>query len=66
MTMDKIYIKKRKRKSVERRTKSLIISDFAYDFIDRIELSDFTHKEVRMTPKQVELMANEQKLKGIV
>lgn len=37
--------------------------DSAYDFIDRIELSDFTHKEVRMTPKQVELMANEQKVK---
>ena len=36
MTMDKIYIKKRKRKSVERRTKSLIISDFAYDSLKMI------------------------------
>lgn len=37
--------------------------DIAYDFIERIELSDFTKRELRMTPKQVELMANEQKVK---
>lgn len=37
--------------------------DIAYDFIDRIELADFMQREVRTTPKQYEIMANEQKVK---
>lgn len=44
--MDKIYIKKRKRKTVERRTKSLIISDFAYDSLKMIaDATDSTLKD---------------------